>query len=153
MARIALLDRDRDQHARGADLVRPDLGDIRHAGAAQLLLEHRRTHDRAIARHLIRAAADRRHAENDRIVAVIDRFDLEYGLRALIGGVIARPFTERSFEFTIVVVQKTFENNFRIGWKRQPGDFAAHAFDRFAAHAADNVVFADAVWMLGARHK
>ena len=68
---------------------------------------------------------------------MIDRFDLQHRLRALVRGIIASPFAERPFEFAIVVVQITFKHDFRIGRKWQPGNFPAHALDRFSAHGGD----------------
>ena len=104
MARIALLDGDAVKHARSADFMTPDLADIRHARAHQLALEHGRAHDGAITRHLIRTAAERRDAQDNRIIAVINRLNIEHRLGAVPRRVVSGPLAERSFVFANIVV-------------------------------------------------
>src|SRR6478735_9506728 len=94
---IALGDRERVQHARAADLMAPDGLDPGNAGIGDILLDRGRTHHRAIARHLIRASAHGRHAKHDRIVAMIDRLDVEYRDLPHAAGVVSGPFAERTF--------------------------------------------------------
>jgi hypothetical protein len=81
MAGIALLDGDAEQQPRGADLVRPGGGDVGHAGLHDVLAHDRRAGERAVARDLVGRAL-RRAAEQDRIVAVIDRLDVHHRLVA-----------------------------------------------------------------------
>src|SRR5439155_7310341 len=133
--------------------ARPYLRNVGHTGAVKLLLEHRRAHDGAIARHLVRAATDWWHAENDRIIAMINGFDLQHRLGALVRSIITGPFPERSFEFAVIIIQKSLENDLGVGGKRQAGNFSTHAFHRLPAHAADDVVFAQAVRLFGSSHE
>src|SRR5713226_1339221 len=117
------------------------------------MLEHRGAHDGAITRHLVGTSTDRRNAENNRIVAMIDRFDLEHRLWAFVGSIVAGPLAEGPFLLAIVVVQKTFEHNLGIGWKRQPRDFSPHEFHGLAAHSTHDVILAHAVGMFGSSHE
>src|SRR6267142_7209870 len=89
---IALLDRDRVQHAGTADLVTPDLLDARYAGIDHVLLDDGRAHHGAVARHLVGTGAHRRHAEQDRIVAVVDRLDVDDRHLANAARIVPGPF-------------------------------------------------------------
>ena len=138
------------QHARGADLVAPDLVHARHAGIDHVLVDDGRAHHRAVARHLVGAAAHRRHAEQDRIVAVIDRLDVEHRDRPHAAGVVARPFAERAFRMRLAGRDVAFQHDLGIGREGQPRHLAAHHLGRAAAHAADDVELEGAVGRLDA---
>src|SRR5262249_3735111 len=148
VARIALRDRHRVQHARGADLVAPHLIHARHAGIDHVLLDDGRAHDGAIARHLVRAGAHRRHAEQDRVVAVIDRLDVDDRDLTHAAGVVAGPFAERPLRVGLARLDVAFDHDLGVGRKRQPRDLAAYHLGRPPAHAADDVELERAVGRL-----
>ena len=135
----------RVEHARAADLVAPHLLHARHAGIGDVLLDGGRAHHRAVARHLVGTAAHRRHAEHDRIVAVVDRLDVEHRDLAHAAGIVAGPFAERPFRMRAVGRHVAFEHDLGVGREGQAGDLAAHHLDRFAAQAADEVELEHAV--------
>src|SRR5262245_41926510 len=139
MAGIALADRDAMEHARSADLVAPDLLHIRHARVGHVLLDGGGAHHRAIARHLVGPRAHRWHADEDWIVAVVDRLDVKH--RAVLGaaGIVARPFAERTLHDAFVWRDVAFQHHFGAGRDRQAGDFAAHHLFRPSADAAHDV--------------
>src|SRR6202043_3446881 len=94
VAGIALLHRDGEEQPRVADLVRPRRGDAGHAGLLDVLAQQRRAHDGAVAADFVRWTL-RRAAEQDRLVAMIDRLDVNHRLGPQIAGVIAGPLAER----------------------------------------------------------
>src|SRR6266516_7589569 len=94
MPRVALSDRHADQHPRRADLMRPHRLHIGHAGFDDVLSEQRRARHRAVPRELV-GRPERRAAEDDRIVAMVDRLNVEHWLRPYIAGVVAGPLAER----------------------------------------------------------
>src|SRR5262249_46793055 len=83
-------------HARSADLVAPHRLHAGNAGISDVLLDGGRAHHRAIARHLVGTRAHRRHAHHDRVVAVIDRLDVEHRDLATAAGVVPGPFAARA---------------------------------------------------------
>ena len=130
VAGIALLDRDAVEHARAADLVAPYLRDAGHAGIGDVLLDGGRAHHRAVARHLVWSAAHRRHAEHDRIVAVIDRLDVEHRAELGAAGIVAGPFAERAFDDALVRRDIALQHDLGAGRERQAGDLALHHLHR-----------------------
>src|SRR5262245_66685033 len=96
MSGIALPDRDRGELPRSPGFVTPCRDDIRQPGLLQFLLQQRRAHDRAVARLLFRRTL-RGTAENDRVVAMINRLDVEHRFAAYVGAVVAGPLSERTF--------------------------------------------------------
>src|SRR5215208_1045516 len=95
MAWIALVDRDREQQPRVADLMRPGHRDARDAGFLDVLAQQRRAHDGAVAADFVGRAL-RHAAEQDRLVAIIYRLDVEHRLQRRPGGVITGPLAERT---------------------------------------------------------
>src|SRR3954467_11569790 len=152
MAGIALVDRDREQEPRVADLVRPGGGDARHARLLDILAQQARADHGAIAADLVRPAL-RHAAPQDRIVAIIDRLDVEHGLGSEVAGVIAGPFRERALDALVARLDEALDDDLGIGRDRQAGDGAVDDLDRLAADAADDLVFADAVRHLAAGHQ
>ncbi len=150
MAGVALLDRDAVQEARAADLVAPDLAHFGHAGIGHVLLDHRRAQDGAVARHLVRPAAHRRHAQKDRIVAVVDCLDVEHGRHRRAARVMPGPFAERTFHLAAVGRHIAFEHDLGVGRKRQARHLAAHHLYRPPAHPADDIDLEHAVGRLDA---
>src|ERR1700692_4611784 len=143
VARIALVHRDAEEQPRIADLVRPGRGDAGHAGLLDILAQQRRAHYGAVAADLVRWPL-RHAAEQDRLVAMIDRLDVDHRLGPVVAGVIAGPFAEWPFESHIVGLDETFDGDLGIGGDRQAGNRALdHLYGR-AAHAADDIELADA---------
>src|SRR6476646_5924785 len=152
MAGIALVDRDREEEPRVADLVRPRRGDARHARLLDVLAQQAGADHRAIAADLVRWSL-RHAAEQDRIVAIIDRLDVEHGFGPQIAGVIAGPFRERALDALVAGFDEALDDDLGIGRNWQAGDRAIDDLDRFAADAPDDLVFADAVRHLAAGHQ
>src|SRR3954469_19850050 len=152
MAGIALVDRDREQQPRVADLMRPSRGDARHARLLDVLAQQAGSHHRAIAADLVRRPL-RDAAQQDRIVAIIDRLDVEHGLGPQIAGVIAGPFRERALDALVAGLDEDLYDDLGVGRDRQAGDGAVDDLDRLAADAADDLVFADAVGHFAAGHQ
>ncbi len=150
VARVALPDRHAVQQARGADLVAPHPGHVGHAGGGERLLDHRRAQHRAVAAHLVRSAAHRRHAQQDRVVAVVERLDLQDRFRVLAAGVIAGPLAERTLHLVVAGAEMALDHHLGVGRERQAGDPARNAVQRRAPDAADDVEFTGAGWRLGA---
>src|ERR1700757_2898732 len=109
MAGIALLDGNAVEHTRAANFVTPDLAHFRHASIGHVLLDGRRAHHRTVARHLVGSRAHRRHAEQDRIVAVIDRLDVDHGTRLCAAGIMTAPFAERALDDLAVGMDIAFD--------------------------------------------
>ncbi len=145
VARIALCDRHGMQHAGAADFVTPHLIDARHAGVDHVLLDDGRAHHGAVARHLVRSRAHRRHAQQDRIVAMIDRLDVDHRHLAHAARIVTGPFAERALRVFLVGRDKAFEHDLRVGREREAGHLAAHHPGRSPAHAADDVELEHAV--------
>ena len=152
MAGIALGDRDRKQQPRVADFMRPRRRDAGHAGLLDVLAQQRRAHDRTIAADLVRRAL-RRAAEQDRVVAMVDRLDVDDRLRPQVAGIVAGPLAERTLDALVAGLDETLKHDFRVGRNRQAGDRAPDHLHRLAAHAADDLVFAHAVGHFAAGHQ
>ena len=94
MAGVFLLDRNNGQVR--SVIVHAD--DVLNAGAFQLIPEHARGNMQI---HFYRAGPERRFIFENRIVAVINRFDpndrLIFSRAARTAGIITRPLAERSF--------------------------------------------------------
>ncbi len=94
MTDVALLDR----HHHQVIVVDVDTGNIGHTRRLELIPQHARIEPHAVMRG---TRPLRRHADDDRIVAVIDRLDPNH--RLILAGaqraarVVARPLTERPF--------------------------------------------------------
>jgi hypothetical protein len=84
----------------------------------------------------------------DRIVAVVDRLDVEYRNLPHAAGVVAGPFAERAFRVGAVGRHVAFEHYLGIGRKRQPRHLAAYHLHVPTAQAADEIEFEHAVWRL-----
>ena len=96
----------------------------------------RRAGQRPVAGDLVGRAL-RRAAEQDRIVAVIDRDDVHHRLVADVAAVIADPFAERSFRLDVAGLHEALDDDLGIGRQRQAGDRRLDHLDRIAADAAD----------------
>ena len=144
VAAIALLDGDAEEHARAADLMRPDRGHVGHAGRRDVLADQRRAGDGAIAR-LLFGRALRRAADHDRVVAVVDGLDVEHRLLADVAAVVAGPFAERPFQLAFARLHEAFDDHLGVGRNRQTSDRALDHLDRLAAQAAGDIQFAHAV--------
>src|SRR5487761_1086378 len=101
VTRIALIDSDREQKPRAADLVRPGGDHARDAGLLDVFAQQRGADDRAVAADFVRRPL-RRAAEQDRIVAVVDGLDVEHGFGPQVAGVITGPLAERAFDARLV---------------------------------------------------
>ncbi len=150
--RVALLDRDAEQQPCGADFVRPGCGHVRHTGLDDVLAHDGGAGERAIARDLVRWAL-RRAPEQDRIVPMIDRFDVHHGLLADIAPVVAHPFAERPFRLDVARLDEPLNDDLGVGRYRQTGDRCLDDIDRFPTDAADDVVLANAIRHLARRHQ
>src|SRR5919109_2839105 len=146
MAGIALCDGYPVQHARAADLMAPHRVHAGNAGIGDVLLDRRRAHHGAITRHFVRPRAHRRHAQHDWIIPIIDRPYIEHWNLPHAAGVMPGPFAERALRMHAVGRHVAFEHDLGIGWKRQPGNLAAHHLDRAPAQAADKIEFEYAIW-------
>jgi hypothetical protein len=71
-----------------------------------------------------RPAALRHAAEQDRIVAIVDRLDVEHRLGPQVAGVIAGPLAERPFDALVAGLDEALDDDLGIGRDRQPGDGA-----------------------------
>jgi hypothetical protein len=86
----------------------------------------------------------------DRVVAVIDRLDVEHGMRRGAAGIMAGPFPERAFDFAPVRRDIAFEHHLGVGGKRQAGDLALDHPHRTPPQPADDVDLEHAIGRLGA---
>ena len=128
MASILLLDGDHDEEG----IVHIDAGDARHARSFELLPQ-----DAALETHRMvrRARPLRRHVQQDRVVAVVDRLDADD--RLLVGvtlgtdRVIARPLAERSFHVRFGLGRRhlALDHDFGVRRDRQAGERSADHLD------------------------
>ncbi len=152
MAGILLLDRNHDEEG----VVHIGADDARHACRLELLPQ-----DAAFEAHRVvrRAGPLRRHVEEDRIVAVVDRLDADD--RLLVGGalgadrVIAGPFAERAFEPRLDLGRRhlAFDDDLGMGRDRQPRERALDHLDRPAEHAAGAIELGHAERKFGVGEK
>src|SRR5579864_8089207 len=152
VAGIALLDGNHEQEPRAANLMRPSGRDAGHTGLLDVFPQQCRTNDGAITADFVRRTLGRAPEQN-RIVAVIDRLDVQYRLGPQVAGVIAGPLAERSFDAHVVGLDETLDHDFGVGRDGQPGDRPFDHLDWSTADAADDVELADAVRQLAATHQ
>ena len=131
----------------------PHLGHVGDAGVGQLVLEHGRAHDGAVAGHLVGPGAQRRHPQDDGVVAVVDGADVQGGLLAGAAGIVAGPLPERPFHRALVLRQEAFQHDLGVGGDGQARHLAAHHLDGRAAQPAHHVELAHAVRKLRAPHE
>src|SRR5207247_6170525 len=125
VARVALLDRDRVEEPRPADLVAPDADDARDRRRLEVAAEARAPHERAVEGLLVgRDVRGRR--EDDRVVAEVDRLDAEHRLGAIQRGVVAGPLAERTLDLALVRVDPALHHDIGVRRDRQPGDRFLH---------------------------
>src|SRR5439155_17758686 len=118
VARVALLDRDDVEQAAAADAEAVRVGHAGYPRRLELAQQQRRTEVLAVAVRLVRRLV-RRDAEDDRVVAVVDRLDLEHRFGALAGRVVPRPLAERSLGGEAIVMEEADEHDLRRGRDRQ----------------------------------
>src|SRR4029077_9408488 len=58
-----------------------------------------------------------------RVVAIMDPLDSQYGCVVHPGAIVAKPLAERAVGFDVSRIEKALDGNFRVGGKRQSGDF------------------------------
>src|SRR5262249_35832121 len=73
-------------------------------------------------------------------------------LRTAGTGIIAGPFSERTFGFAVGWIHPAFDDNFRVGGERKPGGFPFNDLDRRPLQSAGIVEFRHAVVDLVPRH-
>src|SRR5438045_201531 len=139
VSRVALLDAHRVEEARTADLVAPDALDSRDPDRLELRPQQRRPEERPVEGLLVGRLV-RRRAEDDRVVAVIERLDLHERLGPRITGVVARPLAERTLDDLLFRIHPALDDDLGIGREREPGDRSFDNAIRLAAHAAGPVV-------------
>src|SRR5690606_24720538 len=93
--------------------------------------------------------ADMRGTENDGIVAVVDRGDVDPGLGLHRGALIAKPFSERPLAPRVAGMDEALYDDLRIRRYRQTGMPAGHAAHRLAAIRAHHVELAHAFGHFG----
>ena len=76
-----------------------------------------------------------RRTQQDGIVAMIDRHDIDprFGLHC--AALIAQPFTEWAFTFSVTGMDEALDYDFGIGGEGQTGVFAGNASDRLCGSA------------------
>src|SRR3989441_3230418 len=149
VTRVALVDRDRVEQARAADLMAPHADDAGDRRGLDVAAETRAPHERAVERLLVGWHV-RRRRENDRVVAVVDGMDAEDGLGALARRVIAGPLAEGSLDLALFGVDPAFHQDLGVRGDREAGDRSLDDAIRRAAHPAGPVVLGRAVGDLGA---
>src|SRR5215472_3328484 len=92
----------------------------------------------------------RKPAEN-RIIAVINRFNLDNGNRGLIAGIITCPFAKGPFGLNIFQANFTFDRNFSIGGERQSCEWTLNYTQGLSKDSSRIIVFVDAVRHIGGR--
>src|SRR5712691_2616556 len=115
VARVSLLDRDDGQQPASTRLVTPHAAHVGDASRLEPLPDQRRTHKAARVVKLTGWTRGRR-AENDRVVAMVEPFDLHDRLRAHRTRVIARPLAERAF--VSILAGDCFALNHDFGGRR-----------------------------------
>src|SRR5581483_569474 len=92
------------------------------------------------------SVAHRRHSQDDRIVAVIQRLHVNDRLGPGAGRVVAGPFSERTLVARFHSGRGNRSGDDYLGGRGygQPGYFLADDLDRLTAHVADQVVLAHA---------
>src|SRR5581483_3675426 len=142
VARIALL----DLHHCDARYRQP--ADIQHVLEAGPLQPVRLVALLSWQREMRRGAsvAHRRHSQDDRIVAVIQRLHVNDRLGPGAGRVVAGPFSERTLVARFHSGRGNRSGDDDLGGRGygQPGYFLADDLDRLTAHVADQVVLAHA---------
>src|SRR5581483_2747091 len=100
------------------------------------------------SRYLVRGTRRTRGAvaQDDRIVPVVERFDLHEGLLTNGAGVVAGPFTERPFLHQPLGMDETFDNDLRVRRNWQTGHRPADHLERLALHRAGPFVLVSGGW-------
>ncbi len=145
MSRVTLLDGDhRKRPGLTAVNEAPNPFDFGDAGFLQLLPERRRTER---YREVTRRRFERRRAEQDRIVAVVNALDLHDRRLADVGvGEIAGPFAEGTFFRHLCVFHRqniAFEHDLCVRRQRQTGGGAAHHRHRRTLEVTGKLKFID----------
>src|SRR5205085_5717643 len=78
-----------------------------------------------------------RTAENDRVVAIINRLQIDDWLLSGAAGVVPGPLAEWALEERIVGSSEPLQDDLRVGWNRQAGVAPADDLDRFTPEAAN----------------
>src|SRR5439155_7416062 len=86
----------------------------------------------------------RRSSEQDRIVPVVDRLNVDDRLLARTAGVVAGPLAERALHEPGVRRSEALDHNLGVGRDRQAGVLSADGLDRLATQAADPLHLVDA---------
>src|SRR6267142_3658661 len=136
---VALLDAHGVEEPRAADLVAPHALDAWNSDRLELRPEQCRPEERAVEGLLVRRLV-RRRAEDDRVVAVIDRFDLHERLGPRVAGVVAGPLAERTLDDLLFRIDPALDDDLGVGREREPGDRSLHDAIRLAADATGPVV-------------
>src|SRR5262249_33733991 len=149
VSRVALSDRDAEEHARSAHLMRPDRPDVWDAGLLDVLTQQSGSSHGAVARQLIGRAL-RRTAQKDRVVAVVDSLDVEDRLLAHVATVVSGPLSKGALLSAFVRVHESLQGDLRVGRNRQARQFSPDDLDGFAPDPSGDVVLADPIRGLAA---
>src|SRR5215467_10098985 len=122
---------------------------VRDTGLLQLVPKEGRAEDGAVARLLVRRLPGWR-ADQDGIVPVVQRLDLEHRLLAAGRGVVAGPLPKRSLRQHLLAGRVALDNDLRVSRDGEAGDRPTDDPHRLAPDRADPLVLADAVGDLGA---
>ena len=144
MPGVALPDRHHRKEPRPAHLVAPHAGHVGDARQGELLVDRRRAQEGAVVGQFGRGL-DRRGAEENRVVAVVERLDLHHRLFPLRAGIVARPLAERPLRQPVARVHKPLDHDLGIRGDGQPRRGADEDLDRLADEAAGDVVLVLAV--------
>src|SRR5262249_519658 len=132
--------------------MRPGCVHIGHTGLLNVLAKQRRASDGAVARQFVGRTL-RGAAEQNWIIAVIDSLDVEHRLRARVAGIVTGPFAERPLVHALFGVHKSLEDHFGVGRDWKSGDLSGNHLQWSAAHSANEIVLAGAVWSLATGHQ
>ena len=122
--------------------------DVWHSGFVERVPNQRGAHQRKMNIVAGRRFEQRKAAQN-RIVAKVERFDLNHRHGRLITRVVARPLSKRAFGQEIVRRHFPFDGDLRIRRNGQTGKRPFHHFQRPAEHSAGIIIFVNAIRHIG----
>src|SRR5205807_1036840 len=113
-------------------------GDVGYGDFLELVAQERGAENGTVTRLLIGRLAGWR-ADQDRLITVVEGFDVKDRLVPASRAVVAHPFAKRTLDQCLLIAGEAFDRDFGVGRDRQTGDGAANHLDRGTAHAADPV--------------
>src|SRR5438132_14107569 len=111
----------------------PDALDARDPDRLELRPEQRGAQERAVERLLVRRLV-RGRAQEDRVVAVVERFDLHERLGPRVARVVAGPLAERTLDNPLFRVDPAFNDDLGLGRGWDSCGRTPHAATRVAGH-------------------